>query len=91
MEGYLIRDWKLCSPGSAGPRRWPEGQLSLRAGFMSPCQSAISKCGWGFHTARGGIDPGDLCFPPGVVGVVEVWRDFSSGDKTLSSPGETGR
>ena len=43
--------------------------------------------GWGFYTARGGIDPGDLCFRPRAVGVVDLWRYFTSGDKTLSSPG----
>ena len=32
--------------------------------------------GWGFYTAWGGIDPGDLCFRPRVVGVVEIWREF---------------
>ena len=26
---------------------------------MSPSQSAISQCGWGFHTVRGGIDQED--------------------------------
>ena len=55
-------DGNLPSPGSAGPRRWPEGQLSPHAGSMSPSQSAITQWGWGFHTLRGGIDPGDLRF-----------------------------
>ena len=32
--------------------------------------------GWGFHTLRGGIDPGDLRFRLRVVGVVEIWKDF---------------
>ena len=40
----------------------PRGQLSPRAGSMSPSQSATSQCGWGFHTNRSGIDPGDLRF-----------------------------
>ena len=38
----------------------------------------------------GGIDPGDLCFCPRVVGVVEMRREFSSGDNTLSSLGAAG-
>ena len=46
--------------------------------------------GWDLYTARGGIDPGDLCFRPRIVGVVEIWRDFSSEHTTLSSPGAAG-
>ena len=69
-------DGNLSSPGAAGPRRWPEGQLSLRAGSMSPSQSAITRWGWDFHTLRGGIDPGDMCFRPRFVEVVKVWKDF---------------
>ena len=81
-KDFLSGDETLSSPGAAGPRRWPEGQLSPHAGAMSPSQSAITQWDWGFHNARGGIDPGDLCFRPPVVGVVEVWRDLSFGDKT---------
>ena len=69
-------DRNLSSPGAAGPRRWHEGQLSPGAGSMSPSQYAITQLGWGFHTLRGGIDPGDLRFRPRVVGVVEIWKDF---------------
>ena len=39
-------------PGAAEPCVGPEGQRLPRAGFMSPSQSAISRCGWGFHTVR---------------------------------------
>ena len=57
---------------------------------MSPSQLAITQLGWGFYTLRGGIYPGDLRFRPQVVGVVEVWREFSSGVKPLSSLGAAG-
>ena len=50
--------------GAAGPRRWAEGQLSLRTGYMSLSQSATSQWGWGFHTAVGNIDPEDLFATP---------------------------
>ena len=73
---FSSRDKTLSSPGAAGPRRWPEGQLSQRAGSMSLIQSATRQSGWGFHTLRGGIDPGDLCFRPQVVGIVDTWKDF---------------
>ena len=76
MEGILSGDGKLSSPGVARPRCWPEGQLSLRAGSMSPSQSAITQWGWGFYTLRGGIDPGDMRYCPRVVGVVHVWKGF---------------
>ena len=72
MESFLIRGWELSSPGVAGPRCCPEGQLSPRAGSMSPSQSAITQWGWGFHILRGGINPRDLRFRPPVVGVVEM-------------------
>ena len=64
MEGILSGDGKLSSPGVARPRCWPEGQLSLREGSMSPSQSAVTQWGWGFHTLRSGIDPGDMCYRP---------------------------
>ena len=73
MDGFLTGDGELSSPGAAGPQRWPEGQLSPRAGSMSPSQSAITQWGWRFQTLRGGIDPGDLRFRPQVVGVAEIW------------------
>ena len=57
---------------------------------MSLSQSATGQLGWGFHTFRGDIDPEDLCFRPRVVGVVDIWKDFKSGDETLSSPGAAG-
>ena len=43
---------------------------------MSRSQSTITKWGWGFHTLRGGIDPGNLRFRPRVIGAVEIWTDF---------------
>ena len=32
--------------------------------------------GCGFHSVRGGIDPGDHCFCSRFVGVVYAWNDF---------------
>ena len=61
----------------------PDGQLSPRAGFMSPSPSAISQLGWNFHTLRGGIDHGHLRFRPRVVGVVEMGKIFVDGSLTL--------
>ena len=46
------------------------------AGSANPSQSAISRWGWGFHTVRGGIDPGDHLIRPGFVGVVDIWNNF---------------
>ena len=89
-KDFQYEDETLSYPGVAGPRRCPERQLSPRAGAMSLSQSATSQLGWGFHTLRGGINPGDLRFRPRVVGVVDIWKGFWSGDETLSSPGMTG-
>ena len=75
-KDFPSRDGNLSSPGAVGPRGWLEGQLSPRASSMSPSQSAITLCGWGFPTLRGSIDPGDLRFRPRVLGVVEVWKDL---------------
>ena len=44
----------------------------------------------GFPHPAGGIDPGDLRFRPRVVVDVEIWKNFLSGDETLSSPGVAG-
>ena len=99
VVGGVVKVWKgfqsaeeaLSSLGPAGPRRFPDRQLSPRAGSMSPSQSAIRQWGWGFHTVRGGIGPGDLRFCPWVVRVVKVCWEFSSEDGNLSSLRAAGR
>ena len=48
------------------PRMWRDLDV-VRSG---------SQRGWGFHTLRSGIDPGDLRFRLRDVGVVEIWKDF---------------
>ena len=62
---------EISDPGM-GPCR-PRVALAL---FWSPSQSAIGRKDWGFHTSRGGFDPGDRRFRPCVVGVVDAWREF---------------
>ena len=61
-------------PGVAGPRHYPGKQLSPRAGSMSPSYLATSQLGWGLHTLRGGIDPGDRHIAISVSGLLELWR-----------------
>ena len=51
----------------------PRGAL---AKTYDPQPSAIGQWYWGFHTVRGGFDPGDHRFLSQVVGVVDVWKDF---------------
>ena len=76
----VVYAWRIPNPGMGfhprrvrrGPRRCPEGRLSQRAGSMSPSQSTTSGWGWGFHTVRGGTDPGHHCFRPRAVGDVHV-------------------
>ena len=69
-KAFRSRDETLSSPGVAGTRRCPERQLSPRTGSVSLIQLATSHFGWGFHTLRGCIDPGDLRFRPRLFGVV---------------------
>ena len=35
--------------------------------------------GWRFHTVRGGIDPGDHCFVPGLLGLYMYGRIYDPG------------
>ena len=59
---FLIRRWDLIlSPGGADSTN-----LS---------QSAISRWGWGFHTVRGGVDPGDNQVSQQYLGGVEASKD----------------
>ena len=44
---------------------------------MSYSQPAISGWGRGFHTVRGGIDPGDHCFCPRVVEFLAVTKGYA--------------
>jgi len=53
---------------------------------VSANQSSASGVG-GFHTVRGGIDPGDHCFCPRFVGTVEAWKDLPAEDGALSFAG----
>ena len=65
---YLLSgNGKLSSPGAAGHRRWPDGQLSLCVGSMNTRQSPTSWLGRGFHTVRDCIDSGDLRIFPGFL------------------------
>ena len=51
---------------------------------------AVRTPAWGFHTVRGGIDPGVNHVRPQYVGVVDVWKDLPFEECTLSSPGVAG-
>ena len=43
--------------------------------------------GWGFHTMRDGIGPGNSRFRPRCVGISDVWKDSRFGDATFIFPG----
>ena len=72
------------------PRMGPHYPRLTLALFSSPRQSAIGRWGSGFHTVRGGVDPGDHRLRPRAVGVVDIRRDFFAEDGDLSSPGASG-
>ena len=46
--------------------------------------------GWGFHTMREGIDPGNSRFRPRCVGDSDLWKDSRFGDARFSLPGDAG-
>jgi len=88
-----------CRPGGSplymygriyDPRMGPHYPRLTLALFSSPRQSAIGRWGSGFHTVRGGVDPGDHRLRPRAVGVVDIRRDFFAEDGDLSSPGASG-
>ena len=77
MEGFLIRGWERILPGCGGTSAFArEATLAARWPHISLSQSATRQLGWGFHTLRGGIDPGDPRFRPRVVEIVEIWKGF---------------
>ena len=58
------------------------GNLDPRWLSMSGSHSATRQWGWGFHTVRGGINPGILRFRPQVVRFVDILKNSLSGDET---------
>ena len=46
----------------------PQAALAL----STPANQRSFAWDWGFHTVRGGIDLGEVDFPPRVVGVVDI-------------------
>ena len=75
VEYFLLRGWKLVLAG------W--------RCLHEPKPISNQPVVLGLHTVPDGIDSGDRRFRPRCVGV-DVWKDFSSGDRTLSSPGGAG-
>ena len=74
-----MRGWELILPGCGGTSALTRGESLAALWLHEPQatrQSAIIQLGWGFHTLRGGIDPGDLRFRSRVAEVVEIWKDF---------------
>ena len=89
IEGFLIRAWQVILSGCGGTSTLPEEQRSPRAGYRIASRSAISQSGLSLRTLRGGVDPGGHHIRPQRVRAGHVWKDFSSGDGNLSSPGCT--
>ena len=86
----MTRGWEVILPGCGGTSTLAR-EITLAARWLHKPQPVGNQpAGWGFHTARGGIDPGDLCFRPRVVGVAKVWKDIESGDGSLSLPDAAG-
>ena len=69
MEGFLTRGWEIILPRCGGTSALAQGATLAARWLRGPSQSSITQRGWGFHTVRGGFDPGDLRFRSRVVGV----------------------
>ena len=88
MEGFLIRVWEL----SNHPRvRWNLDVVprrnSRRRCLHKPQPISNQPMGLRFPHRAGGVLTRGISFRPQGVGFVHVWKDFWSGDGTLSSPG----
>ena len=70
MEWVLIRGWEIILSRCDGTSALVRG-LTLAARWLHEPQPISNQLvGWGFHTARGGIESKDLRFRPRVVGIV---------------------
>ena len=76
MQGYLNRGWEIILPGCGGTSALAQGATLAARRLHGPQPISNHPVGFVFHTLRSGIDPGDIRFRPGVVGVVEKWKDF---------------
>ena len=74
----------IFSEPRVGPYPPPGGAV---AGFEPQAIGGRTMTGWGVYAELGGIDPGDLRFHPELVGFVDVWDDFRTGNGTLSPAG----
>ena len=71
-----MRGWELILPWFGGTSALARGETLAARWLHEPQPIRNQLVAWGFYTARGGIDPGSLCFRPRVVGVVDIWKDF---------------
>ena len=86
MEGVLIQGWDIILPRCSATSLSRGATLDSRW-LHEPQPISDYAVGLGLYTVRSGIDPGDLRFRPRYVGVMEIWKDFLSGDGNVSSPG----
>ena len=71
----VVDAWKDSEPSMGAPLS--RGALWLPC--TSPNQPPIGQRCWGFHLARGGVDPGEHRFRIRGVGVVEIRRLYDPG------------
>ena len=76
MERLLTRGWEIIFPGCGGTSTLARGATLAARWLHEPQPISNHPWGWGFHTVRSRIDPGDLHFRPRFSGVVETWKDF---------------
>ena len=74
IEGFLTWGWDTILPRCGGTSTMALGSTLAVRWLYQSCQSAISGCGWGFHTVFGGTDPGGHFFVPGLLGLKTYGR-----------------
>ena len=86
MEGLLTRGWERILPGCGGTSALARGATLAARSLQEPQLSQITQWGWGFHTLRSGIDPGDQRFRPRVDGLEDM-KGFLTRGWDLILPG----
>ena len=66
MERFLIRRGGPILPGCGGTSALARGAILAARWLHEPQPISNQLVAWGFNTARGGAEPGDLCFRPRV-------------------------
>ena len=71
MGGFLTQGWDLIFPSCGGTSTLARGATPAARWLCEPQPISVQPMRVGFHTVRGGIEPGGHCFRPCVAGVID--------------------